>query len=112
MGSFITDINTELEGKAVIVAGLVGGLISMNFVDGMTAKQRLAAILAGATIAHYLSPLIAFLFNMRDYQETIGFLVGLFGMSICSAIFKAIKDSDLWAIIEQRLTAQKNTSGE
>lgn len=88
--------------KAVILAGFVGGVLSMSFVDGMNKTQRLVAIISGMAMAHYLAPLIAFLFHEEQYQETIGFLIGLFGMSVCSAIFRSIKNSDMWALIQQR----------
>lgn len=88
--------------KAVIVAGFIGGLISLSFIDGMGPKRRLVALLTGIAMAHYLTPLIAFLANEDKYQETIGFLVGLFGMSICAAIFRAIQQSNLWAFILRR----------
>lgn len=88
--------------KAVIIAGFIGAVLSMSFVDGMNKKQRLIAIVSGMAMAHYLAPLIAFLFHEEQYQETIGFLIGLFGMSVCSAIFRSIKNSDMWALIQQR----------
>lgn len=88
--------------KTVLIAGFLGGILSMSFVDGMTAWQRAVAVTSGCIMAHYLAPLIAFLFNEVQYQETIGFLVGLFGMSICSAIFRAIKNSDIWGIVQSR----------
>lgn len=88
--------------KLVAVAGLMGSLLSMSFVDGMSKKQRLIAIVSGMIMAHYLAPMIAFLFHEVDYQETVGFLIGLFGMSICSAIFRAIQHSDIWGLIEER----------
>lgn len=90
--------------KMVLMAGFFGSIISMRFVDGMNAKQRIFAILSGMGMAHYLSPLIAFLFKETDYLQTIGFLVGLFGMSICAALFRAIENSDLWNMAIRHFT--------
>ena len=90
--------------KFVLLAAFFGGIMSMSFVDGMNKKQRLVAITSGMTMAHYTAPLIAFLFKEGDYVETIGFLIGLFGMSICAAIFRAIQNSDLWGLIYRRLS--------
>jgi Na+/proline symporter len=98
--------------KMVALAGFLGGVLSMSFVDGMNKRQRCAALASGMVMAHYLSPLIANLFSKGEYQETIGFLVGLFGMSITSAIFRAIKSSDLWALFEQRFGAPRNHNQE
>lgn len=94
--------------KTVIIAGLLGGVLSMSFVDGMGKTQRAVAVVSGSIMAHYLAPLIAFLFKEGDYVETIGFLIGLFGMSICAAIFRAIQNSDLWGLIQRRYSGGNN----
>lgn len=88
--------------KAVIFSSFVGGVISLRFIDRMNKKQRCVAILSGMGMAHYLSPVIAYYFKAVDFEETIGFLIGLFGMSICAALFRAIENSDLWAFIQKR----------
>ena len=75
---------------AIILAGLFGSLLSLRFIDNMGLRQRSMAILAGMGMAHYLAPLIAHIFSQDNFEETIGFLVGLFGMSITAAIFRAI----------------------
>lgn len=97
-------VETPEVAKAVIIAGFLGSVLSMSFVDGMGKTQRAIAVISGSVMAHYLSPLIAFLFKEGDYQETIGFLVGLFGMSICAAIFRAIQNSDIWGLIYRRFS--------
>lgn len=88
--------------KAVIVAGLLGSLLSLSFVDNMGKRQRFIAVIAGMTMAHYLAPFISHVFSEDKFEETIGFLVGLFGMSITAAIFKAIQNSNLWGFIMSR----------
>lgn len=94
----------------IVVAGFLGGVLSMSFVDGMSKRQRVVAVLSGSIMAHYLSPLIASLFSSGDYKETIGFLIGLFGMSAAAAIFRAIQSSDLWALFQQRFGVKANNS--
>lgn len=97
--------------KAVVIAGLVGSLLSLGFIDGMTKKQRVVAVCSGMVMAHYLAPLIAFIFHEENYQETIGFLVGLFGMSVVAALFRAIQNSDLWSLVKRRFSG-KNAGGD
>lgn len=97
--------------KAVIVAGLIGSLLSLAFVEQMSKRQRIVAVLSGMVMAHYLAPLIAFLFNEDKYQETIGFLVGLFGMSVVAAVFRTIKNSDLWGLIKKRYGGAEHEHG-
>lgn len=88
--------------KAVIIAGFLGSVLSLSFVDHMSRKQRAVAVVSGVILAHYIAPLISHIFNEESYVETIGFLVGLFGMSITAAVFRAIKHSDLWGLIKRR----------
>lgn len=95
--------------KAIIVAGLFGSILSLSFIDGMSLKQRALAVFMGMVMAHYLATYIAFLFNEPNYAETIGFLVGLFGMSITAAIFRAIKNSNLWSFIMSRWGGSNQT---
>ena len=88
--------------KAVIVAGLLGSLLSLSFINNMGKRQRLVAVFAGMTLAHYLAPFISHVFSEDKFEETIGFLVGLFGMSITAAIFRSIQNSNLWNFVMGR----------
>lgn len=88
--------------RAVVIAGFIGSLLSLSFIDHMDKRQRIIAVISGMVMAYYLAPLIAFLFNEEKYEATIGFLVGLFGMSVVAAVFRAIKNSDLWGLITRR----------
>ena len=100
----ITGIDPDFMAKAgAFMSGIVGGIISMRFVKGMTKWERATGIVAGAVMAHYIASPIAFLFGVGEYVETVGFLVGMFGMSICGALFDAIKKSDIWGLIEKRV---------
>lgn len=106
-----TSIHTVEKPAAIILAGLFGSVLSLSFVDGMSWRQRAAAVVAGMVMAHYISPLIANLFHEENYEETIGFLVGLFGMSIVAAFFRAIKRADIWGFVEGRWGGQSSDGG-
>jgi len=97
--------------KSIILAGLLGSLLSLGFINDMGLKRRFIAVIAGIIFAHYLTPLIAFLLHEDNYQATIGFLVGLFGMSIIAAVFRAIQNSDLWGLIRSRFGGQNQNGG-
>jgi hypothetical protein len=96
-------VDTHLDApKAVILAGLLGSLLSLSFVDNMGKRQRFTAVVAGMTLAHYLAPFISHVFSEDKFEETIGFLVGLFGMSITASIFRSIQNSNLWGFVMSR----------
>jgi hypothetical protein len=101
-------VTNEQTAKMVIIAGFIGGILSMSFVDGMNKKQRAIAVFSGAVMAHYLAPLISYIFAHNSYEETIGFLIGLFGVSITASIFKAIQESDLWALVREKALGKKD----
>lgn len=95
--------NYPLENSwSIILAGLFGSLLSLCFVEQIGNRQRAIAVVAGMAMSYYLSPLIAHLFSEGKFEAPIGFLVGLFGMSITAAVFKAIQSSDLWDLIKRR----------
>jgi FtsH-binding integral membrane protein len=106
MGTIDTTVDAP---KAIVIAGLLGSLMSLTFIDGMGKRQRFVAVMAGTIMAHYLTPLIAHMYAEDNYAETIGFLIGLFGMSITAAIFRAIQSSDLWNFIMRRWGGNNNT---
>lgn len=101
-------ISTMDAPRAIAIAGLLGSLLSLSFVDGMGKRQRAVAVLAGTVMAHYLTPLIAHMYAEDNYAETIGFLIGLFGMSITAAIFRAIQSSNIWNFIMRRWGSNNN----
>ena len=88
--------------KSVLIAGFIGSILSINFIVDMDRKQRIIAVISGVAMAHYVAPLIANLFHEENYEATLGFLVGLFGMSLCASIFRAIRNSDLWGLVAKR----------
>jgi predicted Na+-dependent transporter len=88
--------------RAVVIAGFLGSVLSLTFIDGMGKRQRVVAVISGMIMSHYLSPLIAYLFSKGEYQDTIGFLIGLFGMSIVASVFRAIQNSDIWGLLRSR----------
>lgn len=96
---------------AIILAGLFGSLLSLSFVDGMGRRQRTVAVISGMILAHYLAPLISYIFHEETYTETIGFLVGLFGMSVVAAVFRAIQNSNIWALIMRRFGGDQDPTG-
>ncbi len=97
-GFFASLLSTPEGSKAsLFVGGLVGGLVSMTFIK-MPVKQRIAAIGSGIAMASYIGSWVSGFVGLDP--EATGFLIGLFGISICNLIFESIKKSDLsvkWA---------------
>lgn len=76
-----------------LIAGFLGAVISLKFIEGLTAWQRLSTVIAGSIAAGYCTPLTVELLDLSAKLEgPVAFLGGLFGMSIAGALIKAIPE--------------------
>lgn len=88
---------------ASLVAGVLGAAVSLKFASPNLANwEKVTTVLSGALLAHFLSPLVAAYLELGTYVETVGFLIGLFGLSLCAAILEIIKKTDITSIIKGR----------
>lgn len=90
---------------SVLLAGFLGGVISLRFFDNLKLHEKLGVAVAGAVSASYITPSIVsyFALTAETHEGGVGFLIGLFGMSITSASISVIKSTDWAAIIKGRL---------
>jgi len=85
--------------KVALVAGLIGGVVSLRFFEGLTFSGKLATATGGAAIANFVTDPAMLYFNLPNgYEGGIGFLFGLFGMSVGAAVIKTIKTNGLIGI--------------
>lgn len=78
---------------AQMVAGLIGGVISLAFVRDLSRWQMGLAVLAGGGCASYLTPVLAAYLHWGDNlqaQNGLAFVLGLCGMNIVPAIRSAV----------------------
>lgn len=86
----------------VFVSGAVGSALSLRFLPDLTRWQRITSIIGGTIIAGYLAEPVADYFEVEKAVGAVGFLFGLFGLSICAKLFETIKSADPWGLIESR----------
>jgi len=84
---------------AALVAGILGAAVSLKFAPGLSVWEKITTVTTGAILAHFLSEPISDYFGIHNYHETIGFLVGLFGLSLCAAVLDLLKRLDVSTII-------------
>ena len=87
---------------SVFFSGFLGAVVSLKFTQGLTIKSGFVTVLFGAVLAQYTANGVASRFDLLEYQETIGFLIGLFGLSFCAAVIKMFKDADLWSLVKSK----------
>lgn len=82
-------------------AGLAGSLVSLRFAPGDTWRARAVNVLLGSLTAAYVSPaLTAWLrIDQPSLQAGAAFLLGLFGLSLASALMQAIASTPLGQIL-------------
>ena len=82
-------------------AGLAGALVSLNFVKG-TWPERIVMALSGAILSYFVAPYV----SVRGGIDVglSGFLVGLFGMAICSKLWEIIQSLQAAEIVQSLKT--------
>lgn len=90
----------------LLVAGLLGSVIaSLWHKDDLSNKKAwLIFLLTGVACAFYLTGMVSSHLGISEPSNVagVGFLLGAFGGSLMTAIHRAIKAADLWALIRQR----------
>lgn len=88
--------------SSTFAAGLVGAVLSLRFATNLSPWGRATAVIGGTVIAQLTTPLVAHVLALHDYQQSIGFLLGLFGLSFVAAAYETIRKADIWALISTR----------
>lgn len=72
-----------------IIAGSVGGIISLKYIDGLNNFGRVLAVLSGAAVAGYGTPVLdSFLQLGSDTENAIAFFFGLTAMNIIPGMIR------------------------
>jgi len=78
------NLETQLGIKlSVLVAGLVGGIVSLTYETKLSFTRALLLIVGGASTAAYLHPFAEHYLNMDSkFSAGIGFVLGLVSMKV------------------------------
>lgn len=92
--------------KAPFIAGFIGGVISLRFVKELQGTVgSLIAISGGAVTGGYVSPWIVDYWHLSaSAVGALGFLIGMFGLSLASALYVVITTSDWKAMLASLLS--------
>jgi CDP-diglyceride synthetase len=80
-----------------LIAGFLGSLVSLRFVDGAKTWTGLVLMaLAGTLTAAYIAPAITeYLGSSQRVEHALTFGIGMFGMTIAGAIVCAVRELKL-----------------
>lgn len=89
-----------------ILAGLIGAIVaSWWHKDDLTDwKAWVVFLITGVACALYLTGMVSAYLGIVDPSNVagVGFLLGAFGGSLMTAINRAIKAADIWALIRSK----------
>jgi hypothetical protein len=90
----------------VLIAGFIGALVASWWSrdDIANWKSWVFFIITGIACATYLTGMVSSHLGIEDPGNVagVGFLIGAFGGSLLTAINRAIKAADLWALIRSK----------
>lgn len=74
---------------SAVVAGVIGGIVSLSFIQNLTPWKAFIAIVTGAASAAYLTPLVVTWFSFgAEVEHAVAFFSGLLGMNLLAGFFK------------------------
>ena len=83
-----------------LVAGVVGSLVGLRFVPGLTWPERLMNLAAGGALAYYTAPAMVSWWGMSEnLLGFFGFAIGMFGLSASAAVIQGIRDTNVAEIL-------------
>lgn len=122
MGSWAEAVGAALAALGikigVLASSAIGGFLSLRFFEGeqladgtcrpMPVKQKWFVAVSGAALGVYMSGFTVEFFGLTDktgkIEVGLGLLIAVFGMSLASAVVRALKDLNLGGVIESWLT--------
>jgi hypothetical protein len=79
-----------------LLAGAVGGIVSLRFFEELTIWKRFLTVTGGVATSHFLTHPIIKIFSLQSIDEGpgTGFVLGLFAMSLAAAGFRMLQTID------------------
>jgi hypothetical protein len=88
-----SQVNFHEVGLVKIVSGVVGALVSLRFVQGTWLEKSFMA-LGGSCLSYFATSPVAVWLDINNTEGLIGFIIGLFGMSIVAKGYELIQVID------------------
>jgi hypothetical protein len=95
--------NTTIDVILTKCAGFVGAAVSLNYVKG-SIYERIGMGISGGFASFYATPWLAAKTGLPEGLS--GFLIGLFGMAICSKAWDWIQGlpiAEVWAVVLRKV---------
>lgn len=97
-----------------LIAGIIGALISASCIKGASFVEKTILFFSGVAVSYYATPWVADALSMERSEGFVGFVLGLFGMSIVGKLYEFIQAIDaravwtrVWARVESLIGGNK-----
>jgi hypothetical protein len=78
---------------SVLVAGLIGGIVSLTYEEKISFKRAILLIITGASTAAYLQPLAEHYVQIpENLSSGLGFILGLISMRVIDVVMLNAND--------------------
>jgi hypothetical protein len=89
-------------GVIKIISGVAGSFVSLRFIQGSWIEKLIMSI-GGSCLSYFATTPIAVWLNVVNAEGLVGFLIGLFGMSIAAKVYEVIQFIDAKSAASQLL---------
>ena len=90
----------------LLAGGFIGAVLSLRFVAAQTTWEKVCIVCGGTAASVFLTPIITNYINVNASTEYgISFLLGVYGMSAMSELYKFIQSGDFLRLAKKKLGA-------
>ena len=107
----MVDISIQDASLVKLISGIAGSFVSIRFVSG-TWFERFFMCIGGSALSYYATTPVAAWVGIPTAEGLVGFLIGLFGMSIAAKVYEIIAfldarraASELWDWLSRKWRA-------
>lgn len=95
-------METSDAANSPFVIGLLGATVALKFVPGLSWKMRAVNAISGAVCAGYVAPALCEWLRIASpaIQSAAAFAIGMYGLSLAAALFKAISEIKLAEVVK------------
>jgi hypothetical protein len=91
------NINPEVVAKSPFLAGLIGAIIGLRWVPGLTWGSKALNLASGCALAGFFAPGISDWYGLEtdSVRSALACAIGVFGLNVIAAVQEAIKTADI-----------------
>jgi len=86
---------------AKLAPAALGSAVSLGFLKGLSTLEKVLMGVGGSAFSYYGTSWFAKAVNMSDAEGLVGFLLGVFGMTVVAKVYEGIQATDFKSLIPE-----------